>query len=115
MLADKLAVSRPTVTATLDWLEQRQMIARMPDPADGRRLRISETSKGAAARKRCDALVAERLVEILGHLDRGAAETVATSLGDLHRALIADRNERHFVRMKSDDLPETDGVDLQHR
>src|SRR5687767_3257244 len=48
-LADKLAVSRPTVTATVDWLEGRGFVSRTPDPDDRRRAAIALTPAGEAA------------------------------------------------------------------
>jgi DNA-binding MarR family transcriptional regulator len=101
VLADKLSVSRPTVTATIDWLEKREMVVRYPDFDDRRRVRISETGKGAMARQQCDELISTRLREVLASLDPDAADLIAKALDLLHDALIADTFKRHAIEARA--------------
>src|SRR5690606_39654135 len=61
VLAAKLAVSRPTVTATLDWLEPRGYVVRSPDTTDRRRVEIAITADGRRALEEADRLVVDRL------------------------------------------------------
>jgi DNA-binding MarR family transcriptional regulator len=94
-LAEKLRVSRPVITATVDWLMERELVSRSPDPADGRRVRIKPTRKGKAAIRDADRLVAARLTELLSLLETEEAHVVAAGLHHLHRALDEDRRRRH--------------------
>jgi DNA-binding MarR family transcriptional regulator len=93
-LADKLAVSRPSVTATVDWLETRGFVERTPDPSDRRRAAIHMTALGEAALATADRLVAQRLAEVFGYLESERAATVIDALSDLHEALDRDRDAR---------------------
>ena len=94
-LAEKLLVSRPTVTATIDWLEERAMVVRSPDPADGRKVSVAPTAKGRAALKSADDLVANRLTEVLASLGDDGGRAVSEALEQLHDALDDDRRRRH--------------------
>lgn len=91
VLAAKLAVSRPTVTATLDWLEQRGYAVRRPDDIDRRRVEIAITSKGLEALEVADRLVVLRLEEIMGVFDSRRAAEILAALEDLGTALNAYR------------------------
>ena len=94
-LAEKLLVSRPSVTATVDSLSGRGLVAKSADPGDGRRIRISPTRAGTAALRAADRIVATRLAAVLDLLGEDAAEEVSRSLELLHRALDEDRAQRH--------------------
>jgi DNA-binding MarR family transcriptional regulator len=94
VLADKLAVRRPTVTTTIDWLEERGFVERTPDPVDRRRVAVAMTASGEAALRDADAFVARRLSEVLGYLDRDQATSVTAALVLLHDALDRDREDR---------------------
>ena len=93
-LADKLAVSRPSVTATVDWLEARGFVERTPDRSDRRRSAIHMTPRGEAALATADRLVAERLEEVFGYLEPERAALVIDALSMLHEALDRDRDAR---------------------
>lgn len=94
-LADSLLVSRPTVTATIDWLEERAFVVRSPDPTDRRKVNISVTRKGELALADADDRVARRLGEVLSQLSSHQARTIVAALHLLHDALDADRQRRH--------------------
>ena len=82
-LAARERVQRPTVTRIVARLEEAGLVARAPDPADGRSALISVTADGrallATGRVRKDAFLSERL-EALGPEDRATLERAATLL-----------------------------------
>jgi long-chain acyl-CoA synthetase len=76
LLAGRLAVTRPTITALVDGLVQRGLVERRPDPDDGRRTVHRLTDAGSAMLERADHAVADRLGRLLDHLpaaDRAGA------------------------------------------
>lgn len=82
-LAERLAVSRPSVTAVVDGLVARGLVRRGQDKADRRRVMHVLTPRGRALLGAADKAVDGRLTAILGHLD-GPAERVA-AIDDLGR------------------------------
>lgn len=101
ILAEKLAVSRPTLTATVDWLEARGLAERTPDPVDRRRVAVAITAAGHLALARADELVAARLSAVFGFLDAERASMVTVALELLHDALDLDREHRAGASGKS--------------
>jgi MarR family transcriptional regulator, lower aerobic nicotinate degradation pathway regulator len=91
VLAAKLAVSRPTVTNTLDWLEPRGYVTRTPGVLDRRSVDISITDKGRQALADADRRVLERLANLTSHLDRTEIAAIVESLEVLLGALNAYR------------------------
>jgi long-chain acyl-CoA synthetase len=76
LLAGRLAVTRPTITALVDGLVQRGLVERRPDPDDGRRTVHRLTPAGHESLTLADRTVAERLGRLLDVLpppDRDAA------------------------------------------
>ena len=68
LLAGRLAVTRPTITALVDGLVQRGLVERRPDPDDGRRTMHRLTDAGHTTLDRADLAVADRLGRLLDHL-----------------------------------------------
>jgi len=95
VLAEKLAVSRPTVTLVVDGLQARGLVERTADDNDRRRVTISMTPAGEAALAAADAMVAGRLEEILGPLGPDTAASIVNALEQLQGALRDDRERRH--------------------
>jgi MarR family transcriptional regulator, organic hydroperoxide resistance regulator len=87
VLAAKLAVSRPVVTSTLDWLEPRGYVTRRQDGTDRRRVTLAITDKGRRALKAADRFVIERLADATASLDPGRVAEVVSALTDLGTAL----------------------------
>lgn len=87
ILAAKLAISRPTVTATLDWLEPRGYVRRAPHPDDRRKVQILITADGLAALEEADRLIVERLEEVLIAVDDEDAKHIVDSLETMGGAL----------------------------
>jgi long-chain acyl-CoA synthetase len=74
VLAEKLAVSRPSVTGVVDGLVARGLVQRAEDAADRRRVKHDLTPAGTVLVAAADAEVERRLTEIAGHRgDRSAA------------------------------------------
>jgi long-chain acyl-CoA synthetase len=73
-LADKLAVSRPSITGVVDGLVARGLVAREHDAADRRRVGHELTDAGRRLLGTADAEVQRRLGEIAAHAPAGGAD-----------------------------------------
>ncbi len=69
VLARRLAVSPPSVTAVVDGLVGRGLVEREADPEDRRRLTLLLTREGAKLLTAADAAAEARLDEIAGYFD----------------------------------------------
>jgi DNA-binding MarR family transcriptional regulator len=87
VLAAKFSISRPTVTATLDWLEPRGYVVRTPSQEDRRRVEISITRKGLDALAEADRLIVERLQGVLDEIGGDEVSAIVSSLETLGVAL----------------------------
>jgi long-chain acyl-CoA synthetase len=86
VLADHLAVTRPSVTAVVDGLVARGLVERKPHESDRRRIEHRLTDQGRQVLCEADGAVEARLREIAGHLP-DEEEAVAAFAGlDLWRA-----------------------------
>ncbi|MFZ0667103.1 MAG: MarR family transcriptional regulator [Acidimicrobiales bacterium] len=63
-LADRLAVSRPSITGVVDGLVQKGFVERHHDPGDRRRVGHNLTAKGRAVLRKADESVNRRLLDI---------------------------------------------------
>jgi long-chain acyl-CoA synthetase len=95
-VAERLAVSPPSVTAVVDGLVARELVTRTPDPTDRRRLTLELTPAGHELLRDADASATERLVglaALAGPTDGDAAdgEELVSSLARWHGALDAFR------------------------
>ena len=95
VLAAKLAVSRPSVTAAVDALVLQGFVTRSPDAEDRRKVSISLTPAGEAALGDADELIAARLVLVGETLSEADARTVFDALDRLHDALNVYRANLH--------------------
>jgi DNA-binding MarR family transcriptional regulator len=90
-LADIERIKRPTATRVLHGLEQEDLVARTPDPKDGRSALISLTAEGRERlrrlRRRKNAYLARRMRD----LDPDDVAALQRSAGILERLLEADR------------------------
>lgn len=98
VLARRLAVSPPTVTAVVDGLVARGLVERRADPQDRRRLTLLLTRDGKRLLAAADAAGEARLDEIAGFLDDPPA-ALAAGLDGWNRAL--DRSREAHVRRDS--------------
>jgi len=99
VLADKLAVSRPAITNTTDWLVERGLATRDVDPSDRRRVSIAMTDSGEAALTESDRLVAARLLEVLSERTAAEQHGALATLELLFGALNEDRVRRHLTSL----------------
>ena len=91
-LADKLAVTRPSLTALVDGLAARGFVVRTTDPADRRRVTHEISDEGVHAVAAADAAIQARLGSWLdGELDATESATVNAGLELWGHALKAGR------------------------
>jgi DNA-binding MarR family transcriptional regulator len=91
-LADKLAVARPTLTATADSLVAAGLACREAEPGDRRVVRLRLTEAGQAAVARADVAYAEWFGGLLD--DTGLREQIISDLLALDIAMIERRKAR---------------------
>jgi len=96
-LAEKLAVSRPSVTGVVDGLVARGLVERDHDADDRRRVGHALTPHGKRLLESADAEVELRLSEIAAHRPDGAAAAFE-GLGPWREALDAYRAARRAAR-----------------
>jgi long-chain acyl-CoA synthetase len=77
VVADELAVTRPTVTAIIDGLVGRGLVDRASDPSDRRRVRLLMTAEGRDVLAKADAVVEDRLTTMLDGLGSAAGRKAA--------------------------------------
>src|SRR3954447_11493073 len=93
-LADRLTVSPPSVTAVVDGLVARDLVVRIPDASDRRRLNLELTDAGRRLLVAADDSVNERLTLIATHFADRDADVAVHDLEEWHDALDAYRDER---------------------
>jgi DNA-binding MarR family transcriptional regulator len=91
-LAGRLALSKPTVTAVVDGLVERGLMARGEVASDRRVVRLSLTPAGRAALASTEAAMAGQLARLLPRCDD--PDAVVASLAQLSRAMDAAFAER---------------------
>jgi DNA-binding MarR family transcriptional regulator len=92
IVAEGLALAKPTVTATVDWLVERGLVTREAVAGDRRSVRLAVTRGGAAALRAAEKSMGERLEQVLEHArDRKA---LLTALCDLDDALASRMRAR---------------------
>ncbi|HWD75489.1 MAG TPA: MarR family transcriptional regulator [Solirubrobacteraceae bacterium] len=101
-LAEKLAVSRPSVTGVVDGLVARSLVRRSEDPADRRRVGHDLTDAGRQVLGAAEAEVQRRLDEIVSHQPERAAEAFA-GLRAWQEALDGYRQARRAARARRAD------------
>jgi DNA-binding MarR family transcriptional regulator len=85
VLAERLALAKPTVTAAVDGLVERRYLAREPVAGDRRAVRITVTSAGRRALREAEASMAGRLDEVLDRV--GSRREVLAALARVETAL----------------------------
>jgi len=92
VVANRLTLAKPTVTAAVDALVDRGLLTRAPEHDDRRAARLRITTAGRRALATTEASMACRLAEVFARLDDpGRAHD---AFEDLHRALDAMMLER---------------------
>jgi long-chain acyl-CoA synthetase len=101
-LAEKLAVSAPSVTAVVEVLVQRGAVHRTHSVEDRRRNALALTESGSALLAGAEDALRERLHSIAGELDDSSV--ISDAIGALTvwgEALDRDRVRRHALRSDS--------------
>ena len=93
-LADRLRVSRPTVTALIDGLVAKGLVERRPATQDRRRVEHLLTPAGLRALGTADDAVAHQLEGLLTNLDAEERATATAGLAAWHEALDRARQAR---------------------
>ena len=79
-LSRLLLVSNGNATAVVDRLEAEGLVARQPDPADRRTVRVALTAEGRAAFERLAAEHEAAVDRLFGALDEAGIEAMTTEL-----------------------------------
>jgi DNA-binding MarR family transcriptional regulator len=95
LVAEGLALAKPTVTAAVDGLVERKLVAREAIAGDRRSVRLTVTAAGEASLREAERLMSERLDRMLEHARDPEALVVA--LCDLDDAL-ADRMRARLAK-----------------
>ncbi|HSS08674.1 MAG TPA: MarR family transcriptional regulator [Acidimicrobiales bacterium] len=91
-LAGRLALSKPTITAVVDGLVERGLLARSEVAADRRAIQLTLTRAGRDALNTTEAAMAERLQRLLDRCDDpGLAMAGLAQLGRALDLVVAER------------------------
>jgi len=90
-IAEKAAVSRPSLTGLLDGLEQRGWVRRVEVDGDRRGVGLEVTPEGRAALQAAEQATVDRLEHVLGDLPSDERRAVLTGLATLSNAFAAQR------------------------
>jgi DNA-binding MarR family transcriptional regulator len=93
-LAERLAVAKPTLTATADGLVAAGYARRETEPGDRRVVRLCLTASGHDAVDRADAAYGQWLDQLLAHTGRpdqvlGALDVLNQAMDEVRRARVA--------------------------
>lgn len=99
-LADKLAVSRPSVTAVVDGLVTRGLVERLHDSGDRRRVGHDITPEGRLVLQSADESVEGRLSAIASIIEKRESKAAFEGLDCWRQALDTYRTVKHEVVVK---------------
>jgi DNA-binding MarR family transcriptional regulator len=86
-IAEKAAVSRPSLTGVIDGLEKRGWLRRTAVAGDRRGVSLEVTAQGLAALQQAEKPMVERLAEVLGTLEEPERRAALEGLSSLASAL----------------------------
>jgi long-chain acyl-CoA synthetase len=92
LLAERLAVAKPTITAVVDGLVERGLLVREPVAGDRRSIRVALTPDGRAALAAAHDAMSAVLDRILDHAED--RDGIVVALADLDNALTARMEAR---------------------
>jgi DNA-binding MarR family transcriptional regulator len=95
-IAGRLALTKPTVSATIDTLVERGLVTRAVVDDDRRALRLQITAEGRAVLGAADRAMREQLDDLLIHVDD--PDAVQLALAQLAGALDERREQRRAAR-----------------
>jgi DNA-binding MarR family transcriptional regulator len=97
-LAGRLALAKPTVSATIDTLVERGLVDRTTAPGDRRVTSLSLTDAGRAAVDDAESTMRARLDDVLAHVEQ--PDVVRDALAALGHGLDVRREERRAARVR---------------
>jgi DNA-binding MarR family transcriptional regulator len=86
-LAERTSTDQSSVSVVVRRLAERGLVSRIPDPRDGRRLRIALTAKGRAIVRRAPPLAQTALLGAIHALPPEARQVLATQLEALTKRM----------------------------
>ncbi len=89
-MAELLDVSLSNATGIVDRMEERGLVERVRVPDDRRVVLVRIAAGGVQALEETEAIKQDRLLAILGHLDRAQLDRLATALDDIRAAVVAE-------------------------
>jgi DNA-binding MarR family transcriptional regulator len=92
-LAERERVKRPTATRTVSRLEELGLVARTPDPTDGRACIVATTPEGRALMKRLRTRKNAYLANRIADLDESELETLDRAAEILERLLETEEHK----------------------
>lgn len=95
-LAERLIVSRPSVTTLVDGMVERGLVEREGDQDDRRRVNHRLTAEGRRTLQEADRAVADKVRGLVGRLDGDDATRALEGLALLHEALARALDEREL-------------------
>ena len=93
ILADKLGVSRATITGLVDGLERDGLVSRQPNPEDRRAFHVQLTDKGGEFLLRTAPSLFRRVAGLMAHLDGAERRQLIDLLAKVARGQNAMRDE----------------------
>jgi long-chain acyl-CoA synthetase len=99
-LADKMSVTRPTITALVDGLVAKGWVERQVADDDRRRVDHKVTDAGRQALAAADEAITLRLAECLTHLDQPELSTAVDGLRAWSTALERNRDARRQLEAR---------------
>jgi len=100
-LAGSLDVSPPSLTALVDGCVARGLVERVTSPEDRRRVLHLVTDAGRAALADADAVVAQRLADVVGHVPAAKAKRIIEGLDLLGEAMELSYAARQVAEARS--------------
>jgi DNA-binding MarR family transcriptional regulator len=92
-LARQLQVTAPTVTNMIDGLVERGLVERQPDPDNRRQVLLTITVAGRDVMRRYEGVMANRLRDLIVHLDQNQKSRLLLAMEDAAAMLDADEAE----------------------
>jgi DNA-binding MarR family transcriptional regulator len=80
-LAEKVGVSRPTLTSLVDGLVHAGLLRRVPVPNDRRGIHLETTEEGQRAISRAETHLAKRMLELIDAEQAAAVNEVVSAVG----------------------------------
>lgn len=105
VLAGRLALTKPTVSALVDTLAERGLVERAAVEGDRRSVRLVVTDDGRRALATAESAMAEVLGRLLDSMERARRDVLLDALGELGEVLRREREQRIDAKLASEARP----------